>query len=490
MQAPANHPQEDRRLVLLEALKVLDSPPVEELDRVTRLAGQLFAVPISVISLIDRYRQWFKSRIGLDVPETTREISFCGHTILQEGCFVVPDARLDQRFADNPLVTGQPSIAFYAGHPIYSREGLPLGTLCIIDSKPRDLDPAQQKTLQDLAAMAEHYFHELELATVSRELQSDLMRSEAQFENVFAHAAVGIAMVSPAGRWLRANPHLCTLLGYEETEICARRFQDFSHPDEHEDSVGMAREVLDGGRPDYTLDKRFRHKDGHYVWMAITVSLVRDRLGRPDYFIAVIRDVTEQKSLRRSLIDLSLQLEVRVKQRTAELQKAYEEIKKLSITDELTGLYNRRGFYMLAQPALRQLARRQERCSILYMDLDGLKLANDEYGHDAGNALLVNAAQVLKQTCREADIVARLGGDEFCVLAQDGGSMESLRQRVRQGMADFNRAHPLECPLQASVGLCNVAVDEDSSLDQMLAAADALMYEEKRQKKTGGTDRR
>ena len=150
---PPEPPDEAKRLEALRALHILDTPPEERFDRLTRLAQRTFGVPISVISLIDEKRQWFKSCQGLDATETPRDISFCGHAILEGALMIVPDAAKDPRFADNPLVTGEPGIRFYAGQPIEGPDGSRLGTLCLIDRVPRELDAEQRRALRDLAEL-------------------------------------------------------------------------------------------------------------------------------------------------------------------------------------------------------------------------------------------------------------------------------------------------------------------------------------------------
>ncbi|WP_461605861.1 GAF domain-containing protein, partial [Aeromonas allosaccharophila] len=144
MQSPVVPDNEPLRLDALRRLAILDSPAEERFDRITRMARNMFDVPIALVSLVDENRQWFKSCCGLPVLETPRDISFCGHAILGEELFVVEDAAQDPRFSDNPLVTGEPHIRFYAGHPLEVGNGLKLGTLCIIDSKPRCFSPRDQ----------------------------------------------------------------------------------------------------------------------------------------------------------------------------------------------------------------------------------------------------------------------------------------------------------------------------------------------------------
>lgn len=144
---------EAARLDTLASCGIVDTPSEPAFDAVVRLAQRMFDVPIALISLVTDTRQWFKARAGLDVPETPRDIAFCSYTIMSQNVLVVPDATLDPHFANNPLVTGAPYIRFYAGAPIAIQGQTLLGTVCIIDTKPRQLDEAQQKNLADLAAI-------------------------------------------------------------------------------------------------------------------------------------------------------------------------------------------------------------------------------------------------------------------------------------------------------------------------------------------------
>lgn len=168
MISPTIPEDEKQRLEKLRALKLLDSAPEERFDRLTRMAKRMFGVDISVLSLIDDGRQWFKSKSAeMDIPdETSREVSFCGHAILGNDVFVVEDALDDHRFRDNPLVTADPNIRFYAGYPLKVNNGSALGTLCIIDTEPRAFDPEDSQLLKDLGVMAEQEIAALQLATL------------------------------------------------------------------------------------------------------------------------------------------------------------------------------------------------------------------------------------------------------------------------------------------------------------------------------------
>jgi diguanylate cyclase (GGDEF)-like protein len=164
---PAPLPSNERqRIATLRSLKILDTPPEERFDRVTRLARRVFNVPIALVSLVDEERQWFKSCQGLEVSETPRGISFCGHAIMRDDPLIVPDALEDERFQDNPMVTGTPNIRFYAGYPLNAPDGSKLGSLCIIDRKPRRVSSEDVNALATLGRLIESELRSVNLATV------------------------------------------------------------------------------------------------------------------------------------------------------------------------------------------------------------------------------------------------------------------------------------------------------------------------------------
>lgn len=167
MKKPDYPASEDTRLETLMALNILDTPPEERFDRLTRMAKRTFDVSMALVSLVDRDRQWFKSSCGLQASETARDISFCGHAICSDDqVYIICDASKDPRFADNPLVIGEPYIRFYAGVPLRAVNGEKLGTFCIIDTGPKNLDANDIEALCDLALMAERELSIVQLATV------------------------------------------------------------------------------------------------------------------------------------------------------------------------------------------------------------------------------------------------------------------------------------------------------------------------------------
>jgi GAF domain-containing protein len=171
---------EKKRLKVLWQYDVLDTVPEEVFDDLTDLAADICEAPIALISLVDEDRQWFKSKVGVSVSETARDISFCAHAIMNQGMLVVPDATKDPRFKNNPMVIGPHKIRFYAGAPLITPDGYALGTLCVLDRKPRQLRPGQK---QALLVLARHVVSQLELRRHARELVAtrvDLTRQRAE----------------------------------------------------------------------------------------------------------------------------------------------------------------------------------------------------------------------------------------------------------------------------------------------------------------------
>lgn len=187
---------ETERLAALYALRILDTEPEERFDRIARIAVQAFELPIAYIALVDSDRQWFKSSCGLDDKQTTREVSFCSHTILQEEPLIIPDAAVDPRFHDNPLVVGKPYVRFYAGQPLATADGHRVGTLCIADHKPRDFRDEELAVLHDLARLAEdqlnlHDVAELQEMVLAGKREAEVLNRDLEVRNCFIEDTMG-----------------------------------------------------------------------------------------------------------------------------------------------------------------------------------------------------------------------------------------------------------------------------------------------------------
>lgn len=304
---PAN---EAPRLQELQQQQILDTPPEAAFDRITRLAALLFEVPIALVSLVDRDRQWFKSCHGLDVCQTSREISFCAHAILSQEVLVVPDAAQDERFRANSLVTDQPGIRFYAGAPLCTRAGFNLGTLCILDTRPRSLRPDQIAALRDLAALV---VDALELRQSVRELNGEVgerKKSEERLrllESVVVHANDAILISEaepldePGPRILYANQAFTRMTGYELDEVRGKNPRIFQGPGTDPATRDKLRAALKKWRP-VQAELLNYHKNGTPFWVELSIVPVADETGWFTHWVSVQRDMTERKRVEAELL--------------------------------------------------------------------------------------------------------------------------------------------------------------------------------------------
>ncbi len=243
---------EKERLGVLKRYQILDSLPEEDYDRLTQLASIICDVPISLISLIDDNRQWFKSNTGLDTTETPRSQAFCHYAIQQETIFEIEDATQDKRFKDNPLVNFEPHIRFYAGVPLIDPDGYALGTICVIDRKPRKLTHNQQKALELLSK-------EVMTLIVQKKLKEEL----SFFEKLFKYSHDFICMAGMDGYFKKVNPAFQILLGWSTEELKEKPFIDFVHPDDRELTRQEFRK-LEVGEITLNFQNRFVSKSGSY----------------------------------------------------------------------------------------------------------------------------------------------------------------------------------------------------------------------------------
>ncbi len=320
------------RLQALRSLNQLDTPLEERFERITRIARRLFQTDIAALSLLDGDRQWFKSIQGLDIAETGRDVAFCAHTIVAEsGLLYVPDASKDDRFAQNPLVTGEPGISMYAGAVVRAADGKSIGSLCVIDRNAREFAAEDLELLRDLAAIA-------------------------------------------------------------ESELCA----------------------------------------------ASACSV--------------------QASLVENMMD---------EQQTR-------------LIDDLTRLWNREGGRRALAEHLLRLPASSEGVAVAVLDLDRFKITNDSHGHDAGDAVLCEAARRMLSGLRDADLAARTGGDEFTIVLGGCDSPDRARavlNRVRSKVSDSGFSHKGSVlPISASIGAVWLPGGTTASVDEVLGRVEAELH--------------
>jgi PAS domain S-box-containing protein len=324
MRIPPLPPDEIARLAALQACDILDTPPEQAFDDISRLAAVVCGAPTALVTLVDGSRQWFKSRLGLRMDETHRDLAFCAHAILDSDLLVVPDAALDDRFADNPLVTGAPGVRFYAGAPIVLADGHALGTVAVIDYVPRVLTEEQREALRALARQAAMLLGERRRSNEERQLLVDrasaaLRQSEARDEAMneerlrFAleGANDGLWDVSLATGAVYLSPRGCEILGYRPEELpeVARVWSDLVHPDDLPETHARLTAHLNGLAPLFEVEQRLRTRSGDWKWVLSRGKVVeRDAAGRPMRMTGTHSDITARKhteeSLRQSQRDL------------------------------------------------------------------------------------------------------------------------------------------------------------------------------------------
>ncbi|MBU3907875.1 MAG: PAS domain S-box protein [Gammaproteobacteria bacterium] len=373
---------ETERLAALRLYDVLDTPAEEPFDDLTELAARICEAPIALISLIDKDRQWFKSKVGLDAAETARDIAFCAHAIHHPDLLIVEDAALDARFSDNPLVTAEPHIRFYAGAPLVTPEGHALGTLCVIDREPRSMSPDHQRALR---VLSRHVMTQLELRRRNKEaaeLRDERIRLIAQLEEEqktlerriaertaeltrierkndqqlalaeqsrrallslledqkLTEAALRLSEsryrslleMAPFPAVLSSLRNGTLLYGNRraETQYGINREQGIGQPADRfyqdpEQRDRFAALLQKEGRVD-DLEVRMLTADGRPFWALVSASVV-DFDNEPAIFSA-INDITERKRMEDEVRQLNVELEERVRQRTAELATANKEL--------------------------------------------------------------------------------------------------------------------------------------------------------------------
>jgi PAS domain S-box-containing protein len=316
MKAPLPE-NEAERLAALRGLAILDTPPELAFDELSALAAYVCQTPIALISLVDEDRQWFKSRVGWTAGETPREMAFCAHTILQPDLLIVPDASADERFANNPLVTSPPSIRFYAGAPLVTAEGHALGTLCVIDHKPRELTAEQVRALRVLSHQVVAQLRLRKQLAEQNQINAELARANETLRVVVAHRQraeqalreseqrLDLAMrVSRQGPWeadlvvKRVTPSN-QILGLPDgsDSISLEEFGALVHPDDAAARAAALDDVISGRSSQYKAEYRMRDGKGEWAWVYSCGQVIEhDATGRPARLIGMALDVTERKA--------------------------------------------------------------------------------------------------------------------------------------------------------------------------------------------------
>lgn len=300
---------EAERLAALEDYAILDTPAESNFDDIVKLVGQLIDAPIAAVNLIGEDRQWFKSEIGLGVREMPLDDSICKFALLQDDSMIIPDTLEDSRTSCNPLVTGEPGLRFYAGELLKTPDGLPLGTLCALDTKPRPLGltPQQRFALKTLSRQVQTL---IEMHRITRAQKAELdekerLKAEAhagreRFQKLVGQAATGIIETDADACITLVNQKMCEMLGYTEAELVGKSVGDITHATSMSRTQALIDSLIAGGGS-RIIEKQYRRKDDSLMWATSSVNALRSEDGRFQGMVANIVDITDRKQAESAL---------------------------------------------------------------------------------------------------------------------------------------------------------------------------------------------
>lgn len=418
-----------------------------DFQELVELGKDCFGVPICAISLLGSELQTFQAQVGLEIDSTSLDIAFCAHTVRSKSPMVVLDASRDRRFSDNPLVTGEPNIRFYAGAPIVTKAGLNLGAFCVIDSVARE--KFEGRDLMLLEGFAK---------LVSQRIQRRPAERPAKIMGSFAEASnLGIVTADADGKITSWNAAAATIFGHSReaavgqtlTLIIPERFRE-AHDQGFKRVVSSGNSAL-AGRP---VEVTAWHADGHEFPIELSLAAWHDGNGRS--FGAYIQDITVRKARE-------------------------DELQDLAKSDPLTGLMNAKAFRDCLDFHLRATGS----AILIVLDLDGFKAINDSLGHAFGDALLQTLSIRLRKLGGDDWRIARMGGDEFALLLRAEPDLFRARDLAAEILIEFGKSILIDgyrLHIGASIGVA-IAPDHASDADELLVRADLAMF---RAKKEGG----
>lgn len=305
MKKPDLHPREVERLQALEDLNILDTLSEKDFDEITFIASKICSTPIALISLVDKERQWFKSKVGLSASETSKDVAFCAHAILQDDVFIVPDSSKDDRFFDNPLVTGEPQVQFYAGAPLLDpRTNLPIGTLCVIDNKPGALDNSQVEMLK---ALSNQVYKLLELRikiSALTEANEKLIFQKTAFDNL----SEGIILQDRGGQIVEFNPAALKVLNLTADQLISNHSTDPNWCLIKDDGSVFPGEqhpamlALSTAKPQNNVVMGIKTKENKTRWISInSTPIFLDGEVTPSHAVTTFADKTNEKLTQQAL---------------------------------------------------------------------------------------------------------------------------------------------------------------------------------------------
>ncbi|CEK11652.1 GGDEF domain-containing protein [Legionella hackeliae] len=285
------------------------------------------------------------------------------------------------------------------------------------------------------------------------EMNNSLEESESRFRCAFNSAAIGMAIISLEGRWLKVNEALSEIVGYSEKELLQTDFQSITYPDDLDLDLSYVRQLLAGDIKFYHMEKRYIHKNGSIIWILLNGGLIRNNENKPLYFIAQIQNIDAQK-------------------------RAEQELMHIAHHDILTGLENRKKLEISFDHALAYAKSHQKKIAVMFLDLDNFKKINDKFGHDIGDLLLIEIAQILKSSLRSTDIIARLGGDEFIIALTELANICSVMEIARNILIAIEKPIMIKQQrilITGSIGI-SLCPDDGNNLNTLIKKADEALY--------------
>src|SRR6266851_5711000 len=389
---------------------LLDSQPELECEELVQLAAAICGTPIGLVTLLDERHQWYRASEHLKLGETPREVAFCAHAIRQTEMFLVKDALMDARFESNPLVTSDPAIRFFAGVSLFTSDGEPLGTLCVVDMSPRILAAEQANALEVLGRQVSVRLE----AMVEKEKATANLRVSEELFRAFMNASPFLSYIKDAaGRLLFYNRSFAQRFGVSEYAWLGKTDEQLWSRKLTKSVRTHDLEVMAGGQMVET-EEHIRGADG-------SISSLRS-------FKFPCHDSAGNVLLAGVAVDVSAEVahKAELERYHRELEEANDQLRRLAVTDELTGLRNRRAFEERLVMEFSMARRRKRELAVLLIDVDNFKLINDRWGHSAGDEVLRRLGMILRTTVRLPDLPARYGGEEFVVLLPESGEESAM----------------------------------------------------------------
>jgi len=454
------------------ATMVDDAGPAAEFDEIATLAAAVCRTPMSMVMLIDEQRRWYRASGALRLQEAAVGASFCEATLRRSDATIVEDTATDSRFRLDPQVTGAPHIRFFAGTPLFDDDGKAMGVLCAIDMVPRVLTSEQEEALElivrQLKARMEFRKQRAALDELLREKErsSASLRASEELFRAFMNASPFLSYIKDAaGRLLFYNRSFAKRFGVSEYAWLGRTDDQLWSRTASAPTRLHDLEIMAGGRM-VEADEKIRGADGNMTTWKTYKFPCHDSAGNV-LLAGVAVDVTEEVARKAELEHYQ-----------EEMQAANEQLRRLSVTDELTGLRNRRAFEERLVLEFSMARRRKRELAILLLDVDYFKRINDQWGHGAGDIVLRRLSAILRTTVRLPDLVARYGGEEFVILLPESGveAAVGLAKRLVERIASEAWDHE---PVTVSIGVTALS---DGLLNgfQIVAQADEALYAAKR----------